>query len=231
MAYRVLIVEDDPMVAMINEQYVKQNKNFTVNTICRNGEEALNFLEGNKIDLIVLDVYMPVMDGVETLKRIRDKKISSEVIMVTAANDTNTLEQTMHLGVLDYLIKPFTLERFLVALEKFLSQKETLKQNSIIDQNCIDRLMTQIGTRDKKIKPTEYPKGINKKTLSSMIEYFNENPGWHSVDMIAEKLKISIVTVRHYMNYLVQQKSIVEDINYETGGRPCMLYKKSDCQE
>ncbi len=231
MAYRVLIVEDDPMVAMINEQYVKQNKNFTVSTICRNGEEALNFLEGNKIDLIVLDVYMPVMDGVETLKRIRDKKISSEVIMVTAANDTNTLEQTMHLGVLDYLIKPFTLERFLVALEKFLSQKETLKQNSIIDQNCIDRLMTQIGTKDKKIKPTEYPKGINKKTLSSMIEYFNENPGWHSVDMIAEKLKISIVTVRHYMNYLVQQKSIVENINYETGGRPCMLYKKSDCQE
>ena len=231
MAYRVLIVEDDPMVAMINEQYVKQNKNFTVSTICRNGEEALSFLEGNKIDLIVLDVYMPVMDGVETLKRIRDKKISSEVIMVTAANDTNTLEQTMHLGVLDYLIKPFTLERFLVALEKFLSQKETLKQNSIIDQNCIDRLMTQIGTQDKKIKPTEYPKGINKKTLSSMIEYFNENPGWHSVDMIAEKLKISIVTVRHYMNYLVQQKSIVEDINYETGGRPSMLYKKSDCQE
>lgn len=231
MAYRVLIVEDDPMVAMINEQYVKQNKNFTVSTICRNGEEALNFLEGNKIDLIVLDVYMPVMDGVETLKRIRDKKISSEVIMVTAANDTNTLEQTMHLGVLDYLIKPFTLERFLVALEKFLSQKETLKQNSIIDQNCIDRLMTQFGTQDKKIKPTEYPKGINKKTLSSMIEYFNENSGWQSVDMIAEKLKISIVTVRHYMNYLVQQKSIVEDINYETGGRPCMLYKKSYCQE
>ena len=231
MAYRVLIVEDDPMVAMINEQYVKQNKNFTVSTICRNGEEALNFLEGNKIDLIVLDVYMPVMDGVETLKRIRDKKISSEVIMVTAANDTNTLEQTMHLGVLDYLIKPFTLERFLVALEKFLSQKETLKQNSIIDQNCIDRLMTQIGTQDKKIKPTEYPKGINKKTLSSMIEYFNENPGWHSVEKKKKKLRISIVTVRHYMNYLVQQKSIVENINYETGGRPCMLYKKSDCQE
>ena len=228
MAYRVLIVEDDPMVAMINEQYVKQNKNFTVSTICRNGEEALNFLEGNKIDLIVLDVYMPVMDGVETLKRIRDKKISSEVIMVTAANDTNTLEQTMHLGVLDYLIKPFTLERFLVALEKFLSQKETLKQNSIIDQNCIDRLLTQIGTQDKKIIPTEYPKGINKKTLSSMIEYFNENSGWHSVDMIAEKLKISIVTVRHYMNYLVKKRFALEDVNYETGGRPCMLYKKSD---
>ncbi|WP_407397640.1 response regulator [Treponema sp.] len=228
MVYRVLIVEDDPMVAMINEQYVRQNKNFTVSSICRNGEEALNFLEENEIDLIVLDVYMPVMDGVETLKRIRDKKISSEVVMVTAANDTNTLEQTMHLGVLDYLIKPFTMERFLIALEKFLSHTETLKQNSIIDQNSIDRLMTQNNNQDKKIKSTEYPKGINKKTLSSMIEYFDENSGWQSVDMIAEKLKISVVTIRHYMNYLVQQKSIVEDINYETGGRPCMLYKKAD---
>ncbi|MDO4507076.1 MAG: response regulator [Spirochaetales bacterium] len=229
MAYKVLIVEDDPMVAMINEQYVRQNKNFTVSTICKNGEEALNYLDENEIDLIVLDVYMPVMDGVETLKRIRDRKISSEVIMVTAANDTNTLEQTMHLGVLDYLIKPFTMERFLIALEKFLSQKETLRQKTTVDQNSIDRLMTLNGEPDRKSKATEYPKGINKKTLSSILEYFDENPGWQSVDMIAEKLKISVVTIRHYTNYLVQQKSIVEDINYETGGRPSMLYKKSGC--
>lgn len=227
MIYKVLIVEDDPMVAIINEQYVKRNKNFSVSSICKNGEEALAFLENNKADLIVLDVFMPVMDGVETLKQIREKKISSEVIMVTAANDTNTIERTMHLGVLDYLIKPFTMERFLVALEKFLSQTKTLKQNSILDQNSIDRLMTA-GTDSKAYQQkTIYPKGINRKTLSTITEYFYENSGWQTVDMIAEKLKISVVTIRHYMNYLVQQKEIVEDINYETGGRPSMLYKKA----
>lgn len=228
MSYKVLIVEDDPMVAMINEQYVKNNKKFSVCHTCKNGEEALSFLEENEVDLIVLDVFMPILDGVETLKIIRERKISSEVIMVTAANDTKTLEQTMHLGVLDYLIKPFTMERFLIALEKFLSQTKTLSQNSVLDQNSIDRLLSCGRESDEAQKTIEYPKGINRKTLSTIIDFFEENSGWQSVDMIADKLKISIVTIRHYMNYLVEKRIVREDVNYGTGGRPCMLYKKAD---
>jgi len=63
-----LIVEDDPMVAMINEQYVRKNKQFKVCASCRNGQEALDFLEENSADLIIMDVYMPIMDGVETCR-------------------------------------------------------------------------------------------------------------------------------------------------------------------
>lgn len=228
MAYKVLIVEDDPMVAMINEQYVKQNKNFTVSSVCKNGDEALSFLDETPVDLIVLDVFMPVMDGVETLKTIRERKISSEVIMVTAANDTQTLERTMHLGVLDYLIKPFTMERFSIALEKFMSQNRTLKENTILDQKSIDLLMSNSQESKIPLRETEYPKGINRKTLSTIINFFDGNTGWQTVDMIADKLKISIVTIRHYMNYLVEKGIVSEDVNYETGGRPCMLYKKAD---
>ena len=110
MSYRVLIVEDDPMVGMINSQFVKKAEGFEVAGMCRNGQEAVDFLSTNTVDLILLDVYMPVMNGVETLKKIRAMKISAEVIMVTAANDTATIEETMHLGVHDYLIKPFTFE-------------------------------------------------------------------------------------------------------------------------
>ena len=70
--YNVLIVEDDPMVAMINEQYVCRNKNFHVVKTCRNGQEAIDFLEaGAQIDLIIMDVFMPYMNGIETLKKIR----------------------------------------------------------------------------------------------------------------------------------------------------------------
>ena len=228
MTYKVLIVEDDPMVAMINEQYVKQNKNFTVSSICRNGDEALSFLDDNAVDLIVLDVFMPVMDGVETLKTIRERKVSSEVIMVTAANDTQTLERTMHLGVLDYLIKPFTMARFSIALEKFMSQSKTLKENTILDQKSIDLLMSSKQESKQFLREAEYPKGINRKTLSTIMNFFDENTGWQTVDMIADKLKISIVTIRHYMNYLVEKRIVSEDINYETGGRPSMLYRKAD---
>lgn len=221
MAYKVLIVEDDPMVADINRHYVETNKNFTVAKICRNGAEALEYLEKNSVDLVVLDVFMPVMDGVETLSQIRSRKISAEVIMVTAANDTLTLEKTMNDGVLDYLIKPFFMERFQISLEKFESKIKTLRQNSVLDQNSIDSLISN----SVKIKNSELPKGIQKKTLEVVLEYFKENTSWQSADMIAEKCGISIVTIRHYMSYLVEIKTIEESINYETGGRPSILYR------
>ena len=57
--YKVLIVEDDPMVAMINEQFVSRHKDFTVSNKCRDGKSALEYLEDNDVDLIILDVYMP----------------------------------------------------------------------------------------------------------------------------------------------------------------------------
>ena len=120
--YKVLIVEDDPMVAMINEQYISRNKQFCVVGKCKDGKSALEFLEKNSVDLIVLDVFMPYTDGFETLRQIRKKKISADAIMVTAANDRDSLEEALHLGVVDYLVKPFTFDRFRMAMDKFIAQ-------------------------------------------------------------------------------------------------------------
>ncbi len=226
--YKVLIVEDDPMVAMINEQYVCKNKNFCVQKTCRNGQEALEFLEGPEgcsIDLVIMDVFMPYLNGVETLKKIREKKLDCEVIMVTAANDPATLEETMHLGVIDFLIKPFAYERFQVALEKFIANDEAFRgADQVIDQSYVDSLISnngQLYSQDK-----ELPKGIQKKTLELLKEYLKEKKGWVSGDQISEEVGLSSVTVRHYMSYLMDKKEITGEINYETGGRPSMLYRK-----
>lgn len=218
--YKVLIVEDDPMVAMINEQYTCKNKDFSVIANCRTGQEALLFLEKNSVDLIILDVFMPVMDGVETLKQIREKNINTEVIMVTAANDTATLENTMHLGVIDYLIKPFAYERFQIALEKFITKTTVLKKSESLDQNCIDSIITPLLKKQK-----DYPKGVQEKTLNLITEFLKNKTVWIDGDSIAESVGLSNVTVRHYMNYLVEIGKIKESVNYETGGRPRMLYK------
>lgn len=72
--YKVLVVEDDPMVAMINEQYILKNKSFSVCGKCKDGLSALEFLEANNVDLIIMDVYMPKLDGFETLRQIRKNK-------------------------------------------------------------------------------------------------------------------------------------------------------------
>ena len=228
--YKVLIVEDDPMVAMINEQYVCKNKNFCVAKTCRNGQEALDFLtgtdDGKNVDLVIMDVFMPLMNGVETLKKIRENKLDCEVIMVTAANDPATLEETIHLGVIDFLIKPFAYERFQVALEKFMIKTEAFRTaNQTIDQSYVDSLISNQGAGRQ--AEAELPKGIQKKTLDLLIEYFSEKNGWVSGDQISEDVGLSSVTVRHYMAYLVETKKIKSEINYETGGRPSMLYRKA----
>ena len=219
--YKVLVVEDDPMVRMINEQYVRMNKDFCIASSVKNGQEALDYLKENKVDLVILDVFMPFMNGVEFLKKLREQKLKTEVIMVTAANDTATLEETMHLGVIDYLVKPFALERFQVALEKFTAKMNAISGSSVLDQNRIDSIIS--NSPHKKSK--EYPKGIQEKTLHRIKSCFENKNGWQSVELIAEELGISIVTVRHYVNYLVKEGFLQESINYETGGRPSSLYK------
>ena len=226
--YKVLIVEDDPMVAMINEQYVCRNKNFCVQKTCRNGQEALDFLEapeGSGIDLVIMDVFMPYLNGVETLKKIREKKLDCEVIMVTAANDPATLEETMHLGVIDFLIKPFAYERFQVALEKFIANAEAFRDaEQTIDQSYVDSLISNAASF--RSHDNELPKGIQKKTLDLLLSYIKDKKGWVSGDQISEEVGLSSVTVRHYMNYLMEKQEIAGEINYETGGRPSMLYRK-----
>lgn len=223
--YKVLIVEDDPMVAMINEQFVSRHKDFEVTHKCNDGKSVLEYLDENEVDLIILDVYMPYMDGFETLRQIRKKQISVDVIMVTAANEREQLKEGLHLGVVDYLVKPFTFERFKVALDKFIAQSEALKDLDKVNQKNIDFLI------DKSRKTTNelYPKGIQEKTLQTIIEHLKENKSkWLTGDEIAEKVGLTGVTVRRYMTHLAESGMVIADMNYGTGGRPCMLYKISN---
>ena len=76
---------------------------------------------------MILDVFMPHMDGFATLREIRSRKIGVDVIMVTAANDRDSLEEALHLGIVDFLVKPFTFDRFQIALEKYIAQTNALK--------------------------------------------------------------------------------------------------------
>lgn len=219
--YKVLIVEDDPMVAMINEQYVKKSKEFIVVGKCSDGKSALSFLESNEVNLIILDVYMPHMSGVELLKIIREKQIPVDVIMVTAANDRTTLEDTLHLGIIDYLVKPFAYERFKMALEKYSVHMKMLDDVNVLNQQNIDYIMEKSRQKNEGL----HPKGIQSATLNNIYRCMQKAEGWKSAEYIANETGLSIVTIRRYMAYLVETGQMLERINYETGGRPCFLYK------
>lgn len=220
--YEVLIVEDDPMVAMINKQYVHQNPHFHVAAVCNDGDNALEYLLHNPVHLVILDLYMPNKDGLTLLRDIRERKISVSVIMVTAANDADSIEEALRLGIVDYLVKPFFNERFQQALDTFLIRENTFRNVSSFDQQHIDAIL--VGNSSK--AESQPPKGIQYKTLETICLFLERKEAQEfTAEEIADQVGLSRVTVRRYMNYLLEKGRIIGHMNYETGGRPCMLYR------
>lgn len=220
--FDVVIVEDDPMVAMINKQYVCENRHFNVKKICSDGQQALDYLTKNKTDLIILDMYMPRIDGLTLFRKIRESGIPVSVIMVTAANDSAAIEEAFRLGIVDYLVKPFSSQRFGQALDTFLIRQNAFSELTSFTQQHIDAMMGVNVHREDQL-----PKGIQTQTLDTIRAFISEQGSAELAgEEIADRVGLSRVTVRRYMNYLLEKGEIFGRMNYETGGRPCMVYRK-----
>lgn len=218
--YRVVIVEDDPMVSLLNRTYVERDSRFRVVQTFQDGQTALNWLEQNPVDLVVLDVYMPLLTGEELLRALRSRRIDVDAIMVTAANDRLTVDDLLKMGVVDYLMKPFTVERFQQALDTFCRHREALTGESV-GQSALDKLFSHAGSGE-----CQPPKGLQESTLEKVRACLRAAPaqGMPS-EAISRQTGLSVVTVRRYVNYLVERGEASSTVNYDTGGRPCRLYR------
>ena len=87
------------MVAQINRQYLQQFSGFEVDGIFDNGRDASEYLRRHQPDLAILDVYMPAVSGIELLRWMCGENIKSAVIMVTAATETDIVDQALQLGI------------------------------------------------------------------------------------------------------------------------------------
>lgn len=218
---RTVIVEDDPMVAQINRQYLRQLGDFRVEAVFSSGREALEHLRRSGADLVILDVYMPSMNGSELLRRMRGEGIPTAVIMVTAATEMRVVDEALRLGIVDYLIKPYTFDRFQAAIRKFLAKDNLLKSSTTVDQAVVDRLLVGGPAAG-----TDLRKGLHQRTLAHVCEVLQGQRGEkHTCESISAATGLSKVTVRRYLNYLIETGQVVSSIDYETGGRPGVLYK------
>lgn len=223
--YKAVIIEDDPMVAAINRQYMEKHPGIKITGEFRNGKDALDFLKKTGADLAIVDYYMPIMDGMEFIRKCHEEGIRIDVIMVTAANTARDISEFLQLGIVDYLVKPFTFERFQKAIDKYLYMKNISSQDKELDQSEIDRLLAQNAPAQSKA-PLE--KGLQEQTLELIRSYLEENKGiFLSSNEIAGKVNLSRITVRRYMNYLVENREIISQIDYSTGGRPSVKYRKN----
>ncbi|MBT4290709.1 response regulator [Candidatus Falkowbacteria bacterium] len=221
--YQVLIAEDDFRVAGIWKEFTEKDSNFSVVADVRNGEEALKILKENKIDLIIMDVYMPEMDGYQLLLELRKKETSIDVIAVTAAKETQMIQRFFRLGVIDYIIKPCVYERYKKALDRFLQinnafQGEDFEQQTL-DALILNETVSQSITR-------KLPKGMQQITMDRIISKFNENPFSQSAEELTKETGLSIATIQRYLRYLAKEKIIKKELTYGTQGRPEHKYSK-----
>ena len=105
---KILVVDDEPEVRELMEHFLTQ-RGYEVR-IAENGKLALAALDTFMADVVLLDMHMPVMDGLETLKRLAARSPALPVIMITVNDDVETTAHLLQLGAADYVPKPFTLE-------------------------------------------------------------------------------------------------------------------------
>ena len=213
---RVLIIEDDPMVAMIHKEYFKRKELTDDLNHVTSLEAAKDYLKKNKVDLIVLDNYLTDGQGVEFLPELKGYPI----IMITAANDVQTVEAALSNGVVDYLVKPFTYERFSQAIDKVQDYVNLLSKEKI-NQDLIDDYLKS-GRVDE--EEDSLPKGLSRITLKKVIEAIQQQNTGFTTQQIADILDISRITIRKYLNHLVNINVLSEDAEYYTSGRPVSVF-------
>jgi DNA-binding response OmpR family regulator len=112
----ILYVDDDDSLRMLVKNQLS-SEGFTVE-VADDGDTAIDVLKRKKFDVILLDVRMPRVNGIEVLKHVRDNKFASRVIMLTAVDDLTVAIESVKQGAVDYLTKPYDLNTLLTAINR-----------------------------------------------------------------------------------------------------------------
>ncbi|WP_050182336.1 response regulator [Domibacillus robiginosus] len=220
---RVLLIEDDLMVQEVNKEFINKVDGFEVIGIAGNGKEGMELIRRLSPDLIVIDLYMPLMGGLETLHLLRQENIQVDVIVITAASDIDTVRQVIQHGAFDYIMKPFKFERMKQALEHYQSVQNRLREKGRISQEELDSLLFQkAGGPDE---AEQLPKGLNAVTLQKIVSHLQKTDRPLSAEEVAEGVGAARVTVRRYLDYLEKNGRVKIDIQYGVIGRPINRYK------
>ena len=225
---RTLVVDDDFMVARLHSSIVARQPGFELVGVANSGSQALTMVKEHRPDLILLDVYLPDLTGFEVLRRLRGAGIASDVIVISAARDLESLRQAMQSGVYQYLVKPFELDELRRRLEEYARHFARMRSGAPdeeVAQDEADRLFRGGGARPR----TSLPKGISAETIA-LVRTALERAGGDGLSAAecGDSVGIARSSARRYLEYLTDSGAAAVRHRYGSAGRPERRYQVAD---
>lgn len=219
---RTLVVDDDFRVAELHSTYVSRVKGFEVAGRAHTGEAALHELEELEPDLVLLDIYLPDMSGLDVLQRLRDDaQRPVDVIAITAARDVESLRAAMRGGVVHYLIKPFLFPTFEEKLLSYAAARERMMRIERAEQGDIDRIFGVLRAAGG----DTLPKGLSDTTLELIVQALSGYSSGLPAAAVADVAGVSRVTARRYLDHLCHLGRAELTMRYGGPGRPEHRYR------
>ncbi|MCH0543354.1 response regulator [Streptomyces sp. MUM 203J] len=222
---RVLIVDDDFMVARVHRALVERVPGFTVAGEARTGAEALRAVRELRPDLVLLDIYLPDIGGLDVLRELRAGEAAgaeADVLVVTAARDAATVQGALRGGAVHYIIKPFDGTVLQERLRQYAERRTELASIAAPAQADMDRVFA--ATPPPAAAAPPLPKGVTTQTADLVRASLHARPDGLSASECAAATGLSRVSARRYLEFFTTTGQARVTLRYGTTGRPERRY-------
>ncbi|MEE2763527.1 MAG: response regulator [Pseudomonadota bacterium] len=226
---RLLIIEDDRQIAEIQRRFVERLDQVELCGIAHTLADARDLIDVLTPDLILLDVYFPDGNGLDLLRELRASDSASDVILITAAKEVDTLRSALRGGVFDYILKPLVFERLAEAVQRYRDHLDRLSGLDQVAQKEVDLLIPRTSPDEGATVPTRedrLPKGIDAITLDKIREVLAGGGEWSAED-VGAAMGASRTTARRYLEFLVGHGEADAEVSYGNVGRPERRYRST----
>ncbi len=219
----VLVVEDEPVAADAHSAYVGRVPGFVVHAVAHDGAGAIRMLgdPSSVIDLVLLDMHLPDLHGLQVVRAMRTAGHRADVIAVTSARDLEVVRGAVSLGVVHYLLKPFTFAALRDKLERYAAYRLQLAGDVAVGQHEVDRALATLRGTD----PSSLPKGMSLESLDAVVGALRPSATGLSAAEVATAVGASRVTARRYLEHLADSTLVVRRSRYGGTGRPEVEYR------
>jgi two-component system CitB family response regulator len=219
---RALVVDDDFRVADLHSAYVERVAGFEVAGRAHTGAAAVEAVDQLRPDLVLLDIYLPDMSGLEVLQKLREEDHPPvDVISITAARELQSLRAAMRGGVVHYLIKPFLFATFEEKLLSYAAAHARMTRIGQAEQGDVDRIFSALRTA----RNEPLPKGLSDSTLDLVVQALSRSDSGLAATAVADAAGVSRVTARRYLDHLCQLGKAELTMRYGGPGRPEHRYR------